>query len=100
MPGEWSSSTMVSESVPGVFLLILVAVFMEETKDDSELGPLCRELPFKKKKKVMLQRTVFLLGSPLLLFVFMMVLSTPSLLENRQKKAPVEEIRTNGFKQI
>lgn len=99
MPGEWSSSTMVSESVPGVFLLILVAVFMEETKDDSELGPLCRELPLKKKK-VMLQRTVFLLGSPLLLFVFMMVLSTPSLLENRQKKAPVEEIRTNGFKQI
>lgn len=51
MPGEWSSSTMVSDSVPGVFLLILVAVFMEEIKDDSELGPLCRELPLKKKKK-------------------------------------------------
>lgn len=51
-----------------------------------------------KKKKVMLLRTVFLLGPPLLYFLFMEVLSSSSLLEKRQKKAPLEATRANGFK--
>lgn len=48
MPSEWSHSAMVWEAVPGVLLLILVALFMEEAEDDSGLRPLCKEHSFLK----------------------------------------------------
>lgn len=74
-------------------------IFMEEAEDDSELGPLCREHSFKKKSHVAKDSFPSWILD-LLCFVFMKIFSTPSLIEKRQKKAPLEGIRTNGFKQI